>query len=521
MQTIPDAFKKLNIPLALPGFHPLPDIKNGANLLKKRLEAVRPDVILSNGWTPFHQEMYYDVIKDYCKKHRAFHVYWSLEDPLHTETWSKYVVEKAAPDYIFTHEFGFAKEYEKLGIPSSYLPLACNPKRHHNRSTAKTYQYDISFVGNHHPRTHLDSYRLQCLKILLMPLVKRHHVAIWGKGWHNKPPIPIPQGLVKGPVSYKEVPKIYASSKITLGIQNSPNLLTRRTFECLGSGGLLLTRDTPAVRRHFTAGEQLAVSRNADETLLQVERYLQDAQARQSIADHGQKEVYKNHTYVQRIKEMVRVIEPYVKAKREHQVISPLPKHVKKEVRPECIVSKHNNGQCFKGDVTVRNRANRSASVFLTFNVNHEPRFSVTSARLKIFLAAPPIGKPLVQCYAVASTWRPDTLAKGTMPGLAAQTEDAVRVNPHFETDYPWAGNWHTFNLTSLVNAWLSGSRANNGICLLIPKEEYGQAVFFSRNRRGKWSNYIYRDRMLPRLDIDFETTTGKPLYTKWQPFEG
>ncbi len=66
VETVPSGFKENNIPL----FVPKPDLT--PQELVHQLNQYRPDVILTNGWTPFHREPYFQVVRRYCEEPTAF-----------------------------------------------------------------------------------------------------------------------------------------------------------------------------------------------------------------------------------------------------------------------------------------------------------------------------------------------------------------------------------------------------------------------------------------------------------------
>ncbi len=84
----------------------------------------------------------------------------------------------------------------------------------------------------------------------------------------------IPRNWIHGYLDYTEAYKVYSSAKIIIGLQNCESQLTQRTYEILGSGGFLLTSDTPAVRGKFKPGRDLIVSSSPKETLEKVKYYL-------------------------------------------------------------------------------------------------------------------------------------------------------------------------------------------------------------------------------------------------------
>lgn len=123
VDTVPSGFQENGVPLRIPK----PDLTSQE--LVKELNRYQPDVILTNGWTPFHREPYFQVLRQYCEETQSLHVFWSTEDPLHTDYWGMYILEIGQPDIVFTHAVHAPKMYQERGIPSYYLPFACNPDR--------------------------------------------------------------------------------------------------------------------------------------------------------------------------------------------------------------------------------------------------------------------------------------------------------------------------------------------------------------------------------------------------------
>ena len=117
----------------------------------------------------------------------------------------------------------------------------------------------------------------------------------------------IPKDWIHGFLNYKDANKVYSSSKILLGLQNYPDLLTQRTYEILGSGGFLLTVDTPGVRKNFIPGKDLAVSLTPEDTIQRVHYYLNHSQKRSEIQRQGRKAV-QAHTYKSRAKQIIKTL---------------------------------------------------------------------------------------------------------------------------------------------------------------------------------------------------------------------
>lgn len=339
-------------------------------------------------------------MRDYCHQHKALHVFWSFEDPLHTETWGMYYAEIGKPDYVFTHAHHSPSVYKRIGIPSSYLPFACNPKLHRALPAKAKYRSGIALVANYATTT-LHSWRLKkSLNILLKPLLRhRMDIAIWGKGWReNKDQLPfhIPNHVLRGSLPYKAVPLVYASANIVLGVQNTPGILTRRTFECLATGGFLLTNHTPAVRRHFQPGKHLVTSRHPQETVKQIKHYLQQASKRKKIAKAEQHAVHRYHTYAERAQKMMEVLSPYLQAKKANRSVFVFPSRLKREIRPQLNLAILPRQRALSGQYIVAERPaavnkNEDRRIYMWFDLKETENslLPIVSAVLKLFLAMP------------------------------------------------------------------------------------------------------------------------------------
>ena len=116
----------------------------------------------------------------------------------------------------------------------------------------------------------------------------------------------IPDEWIHGYLPYTEANKVYSSADIVLGVQNHLTQVTQRTYEVLGSGGILLTNDTPEIRRLFQPGD-LIVSSSAKETIDLVKYYLNNPKECMKIKEAGMNKV-KKYSYEQRAKYIIKTI---------------------------------------------------------------------------------------------------------------------------------------------------------------------------------------------------------------------
>ncbi|MGD8189319.1 CgeB family protein [Brevibacillus ginsengisoli] len=270
--------------------------------IKALIDEFKPHLVVTNGWGP-EQTLEKQVwIKNQTKSHKIPHVYWSVEDPIFTNHFVLPLVNTAQPEFIFTICQSAVNFYRSIGFPTTYLDWGVQPSTNYPIPPVKQYEVDIAIVANSYYRT-LDQFvdfRIESMKQLIEPLVTNGiRVDIWGEGWDKIKPflgVEIPSGWIRGVIPFSECNKVYSSAKMMIGLQNMKTQVTQRTYEILGSGGFLLTNDTPAIRRLFVPGRDLVVTSSPEETLRIVDFYLNNQEIAKTIRSQGLKEVTR-HTY--------------------------------------------------------------------------------------------------------------------------------------------------------------------------------------------------------------------------------
>lgn len=267
----------------------------------------KPEILLTVGCDEPLTSPSLNRLPKIAEKHRLFHIYWATEDCLFHEGWSLPFVEKMKPNMVWTIDPRCVKSYERRGIPAATLNFGFNPRLFSAKPEGAVERYEVSLVGTTH--LHAPTYRMESLKNLLVPLINQGiDVHIWGYGWQEDPEsvkrhlgITIPKDLLHGYLPYKETASVYHQSKIVLGVQNAVDQVSQRTFEILGSGGLMLASRTEAVKRLFREGEEVLLTSSAEETLRLVRQYLPRREERLAIGRRGRQAVLREHTYAHRL----------------------------------------------------------------------------------------------------------------------------------------------------------------------------------------------------------------------------
>lgn len=147
-------------------------------------------------------------------------------------------------------------------------------------------------------------------------------VECFGAGWEN------------GRVTFDEMGEIFKTSKINLNISNSANYDIRyvfsslrsikdflkskkrieqikaRNFEIPAFGGFQLTNYIPFLEDYFKIGREVAVYTSIEDLVLQINYYLRNEEERRRLMINGYKRAINEHTYLNRLKDiLVKIVE--------------------------------------------------------------------------------------------------------------------------------------------------------------------------------------------------------------------
>ncbi|SCY57593.1 Spore maturation protein CgeB [Alkaliphilus peptidifermentans DSM 18978] len=279
--------------------------------VSKEIEAgidyFKPDILITVGYNKplFHR--FAEEIPKLCKKYNLFHLYWATEDLINHTSWSLPYIKKSKPDLVWTIHPDCIKKYESLGIPSSYLNFALNPRLFPPKKKDDKEIYDISLVG----ATHLfkRTYRFDSLKHLLFPLVQvGQKTHVWGYGWRKDEALiasifgqTVPHDWLQGHLLYGVSGSVYQKSKIVLGLQNAEDQVTQRTFEILGTGAFMIASRTKAITEMFEDKKELVLTSSPKETIELVTYYLNRPDIRHEIGCNARKKIMDKYTYHQNL----------------------------------------------------------------------------------------------------------------------------------------------------------------------------------------------------------------------------
>jgi spore maturation protein CgeB len=215
-------------------------------------------------------------------------------DPPRGEDWAVY-------DLMISQLPATVKSFRALGIRSEVSHLAFEPTILDALPAVTAPDIDISFVGtvstDHQQRI-----------ALLEAVAKRFDLKLWGNLPRTLPSSsPLHrcfQGEVWGADMYQVLrrSRISINSHIDMAGQEAGNM---RLFEATGAGAFLLTDFKENLHTLFEPDREVAVWRSVDDCLAAIERYLGDGDARAAIARAGQARTFAQHTFANRVREIL------------------------------------------------------------------------------------------------------------------------------------------------------------------------------------------------------------------------
>ena len=188
---------------------------------------------------------------------------------------------------------GFDDEWRALGMNAKFLPAAGDAGIIPVAPRAE-YAGDAAFIGTGYD---------QSRAALLLDVAKRHDVRVYGPGWDQwGKELKWNGRSVEG----TEFAQVCSSSAVTLGINPSRaaggvTYTSDRTWMVILAGAFYLGQGTPGVTQFLRDGEHCAWYVDAADCIDKLDYYLRDPAARERIRKDGERFVRANHTYDQRI----------------------------------------------------------------------------------------------------------------------------------------------------------------------------------------------------------------------------
>ena len=287
-------FKPMLRPLARKvGLSPRLD-RQAEDILLAQIEEFRPDLVLNQD--VFHVDTRLARrIKAIGKPVLVGQV--GIEPP-RGEDWSVY-------DLMISQLPRIVHAFRAAGVRSEVCHLAFEPAILDALPAAPAADIEVSFVGS-------VSVDHQQRIALLEEVAERYDLQLWGSRPQTLPASSPLHRCFKGEVWGTEMYQVLRRSRITLNShidiagREAGNM---RLFEATGIGAFLLTDFKDNLATLFEPDREVVAWRSIGDCLTAIGRYLVDHDGRAEIARAGQARTMAQHTYHQRARELLRMIE--------------------------------------------------------------------------------------------------------------------------------------------------------------------------------------------------------------------
>ena len=275
-------------------FKPIKYYWEYSNILRY-LKILKPDIVI----TGFH---FGNSFIDACKRLNIKNVLWDMDG---IYIYGHRLEELKNYDFILTKSKLSEKILNKLGVRSSWLPLAFDPEVFKPLYYKK--KLDIFFAGSNLPN------RINNCRKYLIPLIEKydHKLYLAGSGWRKSNLVNACKYL--GEIPYKFLNILYNLSKINLNIlrddeENDYLSINSRFFEILGSGSFMICSEIKGIHELFEINKEIVMVKSREEMLELVEYYLNNDEERLKIANRGYEKAIEYHTIEKRAEVISKII---------------------------------------------------------------------------------------------------------------------------------------------------------------------------------------------------------------------
>lgn len=211
---------------------------------------------------------------------------------------------------------------QKTGKKYYVIPNAANRKLHFPTDPVKKYEYDIVYLGAYLPK------KKWFFKKVLLPLTRKYKVGIFGPHWTLKDKtfgffqkfcriIKFKYGIdvinkFRITIPPEEENKLYSSAKISLNFHEresdgsqSHYILNQRTFKIPACGGFEICDYVPALRKYFTEDEMVMADLDPQDWFRKIDYYIKHENERKKIQEKGTLRALKEHTYHNRVEQII------------------------------------------------------------------------------------------------------------------------------------------------------------------------------------------------------------------------
>lgn len=232
-------------------------------------------------------------------------VFWNKEDPPHYE---RFLPAARLFDFVFTTASECVPKYEAALGHKNVAPLmfAANPFLHNPIGRIENPRTPICFAGairgNNYPE------RARWLEETIAILGTNGGIDLYLRD-PSETISPILSQHVRGSLPYDDMVCAYRNYPIFLNVNSvsdSQTMISRRVFELLGCGTVVVSSPSPALTRLFP--EIVLQAATPDEALSHVQELTANNEYAHRLAARGVRAVHANHTYRDRMSQLLATV---------------------------------------------------------------------------------------------------------------------------------------------------------------------------------------------------------------------
>jgi spore maturation protein CgeB len=247
------------------------------------------------------------VFADIKRATRGPMVSWWVDDPW---VYPESVANLPLFDCVFTFDRAYLASLTAAGVArAAFLPCAADETVYAPQvlpaAVRRRLETDVAFVASYYPGR----------AALARTVAERTRVGVWGIGWRSPGATDEFGGLdlVRGGIrGAHEAARIYSATKVGLNVHHRHSRLggvNTRTFELLASGTVPLVDRLPGLEELLEPRREVVCYDTAEEARDAAAALVADERARAAIALRGRARVLADHTFVARMREVLRTVD--------------------------------------------------------------------------------------------------------------------------------------------------------------------------------------------------------------------
>jgi len=304
--------------------------------LEELLNSVQPDIFITSTHAYHQKFLNFQLLRKYRDKGMKVFVntgYWeSPINKLRINEAESLKADKKTVNLIKSGEYGdvfynaveqesasMGGFEESTGYKFYTIPLAVDAITLKDYKIVNKFTADISFIG-----TYLVSKR-NFFEERVFPLRKKYNLKLYGEDWTRLDRslgfvqkvgqyfnIPGLKSVRKAKINREDEGAIYASSTISINVHEEHQRkfgwdCNERTFKIPFCNGFEISDNIACIHKYFKVGEEIIVAENKQDWFDKIDYYIKNPDERLEIIAKGKARVAKDHTYHNRVEQIISI----------------------------------------------------------------------------------------------------------------------------------------------------------------------------------------------------------------------